>query len=35
MNLMRLGGAVTLALVGGFMLVMWRRDAVASREGRA
>jgi len=35
MNLMRLGGAVTLALVGGFMLVMWRRDAVASKEGRA
>ena len=35
MNIMRLGAAVTLALVGGFMLLMWRRDARASREGRA
>ena len=35
MNIMRLGGAVTLALVGGFMLLMWRRDSRASMEDRA
>jgi protein SCO1/2 len=35
MNIMRLGGAMTLALVAGFMLLMWRRDSRASMEGRA
>jgi protein SCO1/2 len=35
MNVMRLGAAVTLTLVGGFMLLMWRRDARASMKSPA
>jgi protein SCO1/2 len=35
MNVMRLGAAITLTLVVGFMLLMWRRDSRASMEGRA
>jgi hypothetical protein len=35
MNIMRLGALVTMSLVGGFVLLMWRRDAKAAKEGRA
>lgn len=35
MNIMRLGGVVTLALLGGFVLLMWRRESRASMVGRA
>ena len=32
MNVMRLGAAVTLALLGGFIFLMWRRESQASVE---
>jgi protein SCO1/2 len=35
MNLIRLGGVVTLALVAGFILLMRRRDTRTTAEGRA
>ena len=35
MNIMRLGALITMSLVGGFVLLMWRRDAKAAKEGRA
>jgi protein SCO1/2 len=35
MNIMRLGALVTMSLVGGFVLLMWRRDAKAAKAGRA
>ena len=35
MNLVRLGGAITVLLMAGFMLVMYRRDARTPRRGHA
>jgi hypothetical protein len=35
MNLIRLGGVVTVALLAGFILLMRRRDTGAPLEGRA
>ena len=34
LNIIRLGGVVTIVLLGGFMLVMFRRDSKASRRQR-
>lgn len=33
-NLMRVAGAVTVVLLGGFLLVLWRRDRAARAPGR-
>jgi protein SCO1/2 len=35
MNLVRLGGVVTVVLLGGFILLMRRYDKVAPMEGHA
>ena len=34
-RMLRLGGMATVLLLGGFMIVMFRRDAHAGRPGRA
>ena len=35
MNVMRLGGAVTLVLIGGFLLVMWGRERRRKRDAES
>ncbi len=33
-NLMRVGGAVTIVLLGGFLFILWRRDRAGRASGR-